>query len=110
MAGGCSAGQGCLAECDCLTQTKFIVIAALVFVALLLVALLVWAIWVRPYVKKAGARTASPYSLAALVQDFATSLLWSRGMLPWFLRVFAVILVMLAADLILVVLLLFFGV
>ena len=84
-------------------------VLGLVFLGLLMLAFLVWAIWVRPFVKRAGARTASPYSLVALVADFSTSLIYNRGPMPWFLRFFAVLLILLASDLVLAVLLVLFG-
>lgn len=92
-----------------MTLGTLILVLGLVFVGLLMLALLVWAIWVRSYVRKAGARTASPYTLAALVVDLSTSLIYSRGRLPWSVRIFATLLFLLASDLVLVVLLLLFG-
>jgi hypothetical protein len=66
-------------------------------------ALLVWALWVRPYAKRARLRSSSPYSLTALVADFSTGLIYSRGRLPWFLRLFGLLLMLLASDLVLIV-------
>ena len=90
-------------------QTSVLLILALVFLALLVLALAVWAIWVRPFVKRQGARTGSPYSLASLVTDFATSLIYSRGPLPWPLKFFAVLLALLAAVAVFAVLVVLLG-
>ncbi|MBI5386582.1 MAG: hypothetical protein HZA90_18075 [Verrucomicrobia bacterium] len=92
-----------------MNQTTLLFILALVFLGLLVLALLVWAIWVRRFVKRSGARTASPYSLAALVTDLSTSLIYSRGRLPWFIRFFAVLLALLVSTFIFAVLMVLFG-
>jgi hypothetical protein len=80
-----------------------------VFLALLGLSVLVWAVWVRPYAKRTGARTGSPFSLATLVTDFSTGLLYSRGQLPFPLKLFGLLLILMASDLLFIVLLFLFG-
>ena len=92
-----------------MTKTGMLLILALLFIGLLLLALLVWAFGVRPYVKKSGARPSSPFTLVALVADFSTGLLYSRGRLPRSLRFFGLILALLVTDVVLAVLLVLFG-
>ncbi len=86
-----------------------LIVLAATFLALLLLAVAVWLIWVRPFVRKAGAQTSAPDSLAALVADFATSWIYSRGLLPWPLRLFALLLMLLLSEFVftLIVLLVF---
>ncbi len=79
---------------------------ALLFVALLVLALMVWAGGVRRYLREKGAETASPHSLAALLMDFCTGLRVSQNRLPWSLRLYGLLLMLLGADLVLIVLVL----
>lgn len=79
------------------------------FVTLLALSVLVWAAWVRPFLKASGARTASPYSLVALVADLATGLIYSRGAIHWSLKLLGVLLTLLASALIIFILVLFLG-
>jgi hypothetical protein len=87
---------------------KLVLVLAVLFLGLLVLAVMVWLIWVRPFVKKAGARTASPFTLAALVADLATSMIYSRGPLPAPVRFFALLLMLLLSDLVLMLIVLFF--
>jgi hypothetical protein len=92
-----------------MSQTTLLLILALLFVSLLALALLVWAVWVRRFVRRSGGRTASPYSMTALIADFSTSLTYGRGHLPWSIRLFALILILMAADAVFAVLLVLIG-
>lgn len=92
-----------------MTPTQLILILAVVFMGLLVVAILLWAVAVRPFVRRSGARTARGDSLASLVMDFSTSLIYSRGRLPWTIRIFGGVLLLLVADALLAVLIVLFG-
>ena len=85
-----------------------LMVLGVLLAAMLLAALAVWLLCVRPYVKRVGARMSSPYTLAALVADFSTSLIYSRGRLPPMIRFFGFLLIAMAADLVLMLLLLIF--
>ncbi len=88
-----------------MTHSQLLVVLALSFVGLLLLALLVWAVWVRSYLKQKGVRTGSPYSLASLVTDFSAGLNYSHGRLPFALKFFALLLILMTSDLLLFLLL-----
>ena len=81
----------------------------LVLVGLVALALVLWAIFVRPFVKLCGGRKSPAHSLVAPIADFGTCLIYRRGPLPWRLRIYGVVLVLIGADLALAVLLFLFG-
>ena len=93
-----------------MTKSTLMLVLALAFVVLLILAITMWALWVRPHAQRTGGRTGRRSSMASVVTDFATSLTYSRGRLPWTLRVFGVVLALMLSDLVLLILLTVFGV
>jgi len=87
---------------------ELVVYLAGFFVALLVLAIAVWAIWVRPFARKSGARLGSPYTLAALVHDFGASLTYGRGPLPLSLSFFGFLLIAMLSDVILILIVVLF--
>ena len=81
----------------------------LVLAGLIVLALLLWAVCVRRYVKQCGGRTSPSHSLVAPLADFGTCLVYRRGPLPWALQLYAVVLILIGADMALALVLLVFG-
>jgi hypothetical protein len=88
---------------------KIFLILGLVLAGLLALALLLWAVCVRRYVRQCGGRTAPLHSLAAPLADFGTCLVYRRGPLPWHVQFYAVVLILIGADMALALVLLLFG-